>query len=142
MEITKSYFLNGALTEISSILSDLEIYGRYHPLIRKVKRLDNIDNKILYTIIERPYSWLPINISYTAAVKKGLDQIQYEITEIPFTRAFINYKLIPQAESSTEVIFKLVIQSKAIGKSLLQGKMLKAQDQLMDQIKKDLNSKT
>ncbi len=61
----------------------------------------------------------------------AFDEVDYEISGIPFTSVLINYRLFSEADNSTKVQFSLKVQSTGIGKSLLVKMLLKAQDQLM-----------
>jgi len=142
MKATKNYQLTGSSKRIKLILSDINHYGRLHPLIQRVEKLEPVSQGTKYKIIERPYLWLPINIQYKVLVKTNEHEIDYEITEIPFTKAFINYQLNIASENLTNIQFHLTIKSKVFGKKILLNKMLDAQDQLMKAIQNELHSES
>ncbi len=133
------YKILGNLKTIQNILTDLVYYGKLHPLIQSVTKIKNesIDCKA-YRIKERPYSWIPINIFYSAQVKSSENKVEYLISGIPFTKAKINYQLNQINTEETEVIFSLELNSKLIGKRILFNKMIDAQNRLMESINKEL----
>ena len=97
MKRAKNYQIKGELTKVSEILSNLKIYGNLHPLIESVEKLD--DEEEVYTIYEKPFSWLPINLKYRAKVTNTGDlSIKYLISEIPLTTAIIEYDLTKESK--------------------------------------------
>ena len=136
MNRQKQYKINGPLIKIQKKLSNLELFGKLHPLIKEVKKMtkDNIGGSLSYRIIERPYHWFPINIQYSAKVTASENEVVYEISEIPFTKANIRYELKEIKENLTEIKFNLQIDSKLIGKGILMNKMISAQDKVMERI--------
>ena len=140
MEKQKQYKIKGAITKIESILSDLESYSRFHPLIQAAHPINNNDkiNKS-YNIIERPFLWLPIKVKYKAKVMSSDHTIIYKITGLPLTTATIKYQLQQQVGEPTIIDFHLSIDSKLLGKKILGYKMMKAQDELMAVLAQEMN---
>lgn len=136
MEKSKTYTINTSSDIITEILKDLQSYGNFHPLIRKVEKLSSSESGTLYKITERPFKWIPYNIKYTADLTSKNSNIQYEISGMPLTKAYISYQLIQKSKKQTSVQFQLIIASKLPGSRLLLNKMISAQDQLMNSINK------
>jgi len=137
VEKSKTYIANLPLSTIHDILSNLETYGQFHPLITGVEKMPaKKDGHIQYRIKEKPFDSLPMKIQYKAIVKVRPSQIEFEVLELPFTQAYIYYQLKPKTETSTTIDFRLVINSKMPGKRILQRKMFNAQDRLMNAINK------
>lgn len=142
MQLTKLYKLKGQINEIKKILVDLTIYGRLHPLIVNVipqGEETNVGQR--YKIIERPYGWLPLRISYYAVVREDENQIEYQIEGLPLTRAKVNYDLKPLSDDMVEVSFELEVNGLPMANRILANKMLDAQNQLMDSIKEELEAR-
>jgi len=135
MKKSKTYTVASPSKNIVEVLIDLERYGKIHPLIVKVEKFDTINT---YRIFEKPFSWVPLNIQYTAAVKSEMDKISYTISGIPFARVYINYTLIQVSNKSTKANFHLSIESKMIGMQILQYKMMRAQDQFMTALQSEI----
>ena len=140
MEKRKTYSIEGKSEKIAERLKDLEHYGRLHPLIRSVEKLSSSNQGQLYRIIERPFSWIPINIQYKALVKTTRDEIEYAISELPLTQAFITYTLAQESELVTKIQFHLKIKSRATGKRFLLNKVVHAQDQLMHSLQNEIKT--
>ena len=138
MEIEKQYNVVGDLAELQNILINIEYYGRLHPLIKAVKKIENGSNE--YKIKERPYNWIPIHINYLVQVKSFEKRIEYKIIGIPFAKVRIRYSLNQIDKKDTEIIFRLEIDSKLIGKKILGNKMMDAQNQLIKSINEELSS--
>jgi len=137
LEKRKTYTVNLPISEIQKILSNLELFGKFHPLITSVEKMNPTkDGHPQYLIKEKPFDSLPIKIQYKAIVKVQPKYIELEIFDIPFTKAFIYYQMQAVNEASTAVDFRLVINSKMPGKVILQRKMINAQDRLMNAINK------
>jgi len=83
----------------------------------------------------QPFSWLPINISYKAnVVKKDDHSVEYEITEIPFTKAYFKYVFTEEANQTIQIKLRIEILSKIIHKRILMNMMIKAQDKIIASI--------
>lgn len=109
MQLKKTYKITAPINDIQKSLTDIHEYGRLHPLINGVEKTHSPIHEVTnYKITEQPFSWLPINIQYFAAVKSTERKIDYEITGIPLAKAWIHYDL----------------------------KELKAQDELMEEVQK------
>jgi hypothetical protein len=118
---------------------DLKLYGVVLLLIREVKFLEANELGNTYKIIEQPYRWLPFRITYKAIVSVDGNEIRYTVSGIPWTKVQIQYSFeINELERKTVVKFELQIEGKLLvfGQEVLQNKMMKAQDQLMDAIAK------
>ncbi len=72
MEKWKTYLIEGNPDKIGEILHDLEYYGKLHPLIQRVERVDTSEERIQYRITERPFRWMPIIIQYLVFVNAGI----------------------------------------------------------------------
>lgn len=60
MQFQKKYKLTAAIQAVQHALTDLHRYGRLHPLINGVEKLDTAINEWTdYKITERPFNWLP-----------------------------------------------------------------------------------
>lgn len=106
MKIEKRYRLIGELNKVKTIFHNLEYYGIFHPLIRSVKKIENgITNCVEYRIKERPYSWIPIPIMYSAEVKSFENKIEYKIKGIPFTEPQIRYEINQLSEAEINLKF-------------------------------------
>lgn len=139
MQIQKHYRIAGTISDVQHFLIDLHQYGRIHPLINGIEKIDSSTSEIAnYKITERPFNWLPINIQYFASVKSNENAVDYEITGIPFTQGWIHYDLTSLKDEIVEISFNLKITGNWPGKKLLKQKMVKAQDHLMEAIKKEL----
>lgn len=140
MEIEKKYTLEQALEQFLMTFKDLKLYGLVHPLIRGVELLESnaLGNK--YQIVEQPYSYLPFRIKYQALLLSEGNEITYTISGIPWTNAQIQYSFEPnELEDKTTIHFKLNIEGKLPNwaHKILQHKMMKAQDQLMEAIARE-----
>lgn len=139
MNSHKKYTLKGDIEKLREILIDLIYFGKLHPLIKKVEKLNSSNKGSYYKISERPYSWLPVRVNYNALVSHSSEVISYEISNLPMTSATINYQLGSLDSNLIDVDFHLEIKSRAPGKKILQNKMLNAQDRLMDAIQVELS---
>jgi len=138
MKIEKHYRLKGKISNVKKILTNLEFYGKLHPLIKSVEIINNKTTECdEYIISEKPYSWIPIQIKYSAKVKSFENKIEYKIEGLPFSTSKITYKL-NQLPEEIQLKFQLVIEGKLIGKSILLKKMIKAQNELINAINKEL----
>ncbi len=139
MQLQKKYKLTVSIEDIQNILTDIHQYGKLHPLINGVEKthspIQGISN---YKIREQPFSWLPINIKYFASVKSSENKVDYEITGLPFTKAWIHYDLLDLGHQKVEISFNLKIAGYLPGKKILQYKMVKAQDELMEAMQKKI----
>ena len=136
METQLTYLISAPLSTVKSTLGDMKKYGALHPLIKSVTNTEG-DAKQLHNfrIKEKPFTWLPITIFYEAELMTTNDTIEYHITGIPLTKAYLHYDFNKISETETEVIFNLKIKSKLPGKKILQYKMIKAQNQLIEAIR-------
>lgn len=132
MEFDKTYKVKASIETVKKYLIDLNYFGEFHPLIVRVdeKEISSIDYKE-YNVLEKPFLWLPIQISYSARVRHSGESISYEITGIPFTEMNINYTLSEKSESEVDIHFNLVLGGMFMGKKILANKMISAQDVLM-----------
>lgn len=130
MKVDKKYKLAGNLIEVQSLLTDIQLYGKLHPLITQVQHVEDVTQK--YKIWEKPLSWFPITIQYGVKVKSYNNIVEYNITEIPFTTVSIKYELVQTGISETEASFSLQITKGLIGKKMLLNQMVAAQNQLME----------
>lgn len=139
MRIRKVYRLKTKVKDIEEILVDLTVYGRLHPLIINViPEGDETNEGQRYRVVERPFDWLPLKISYWAVVRVTENQIEYKIEGLPMTRARVNYELVSLLENNIEVRFELDVRGLPIAERILANKMLDAQNQLMDSITREL----
>lgn len=139
MQFKKSYHLSASIDTVKQALIDLHQYGQLHPLINGVEKIHSPIQEITnYKITEQPFSWLPINIQYFAAVKFSEREVSYEITGIPLTQAWIAYDLKELKTTEVEISFNLKIAGFLPGKKILQYKMVKAQDELMEAMEKKI----
>ena len=140
MEIEKSYKVFGKLNKLREILVDLKYYGKLHPLIKSINKIeDESKEHVEYEIKERPYKWIPITIKYYAEVRLRQDLIEYRIKGIPVTKVTIKYTLTEVDKQAIRIRFRLKIENNFVGKKILENKMINAQDLLMTAIKKELS---
>jgi len=141
MEIRKTYNIHSREDAVRQVLTDLHQYGRLHPLIKQVEKIDQLTSENpTFKITERPYNWAPIIIQYSATLNLIGDEFEYEITGIPLTKAWIRYSLREIGINETEVNFHLKILGKLPAKKILQGKMVAAQNQLMEAMQKEFST--
>jgi hypothetical protein len=139
MDIEKVYTIDRSIEELFEVFQDLNLYGAVHPLIRGVNFLETNDLGKVYQIVEQPYSCLPFRIKYKAIVSLNSKEIQYIIKGIPWTEAQIKYSFeTNELNNKIAITFQLQIGGKLprFVQKVLQGKMMKAQDQLMDVVAK------
>ncbi len=133
---TITYKVKGSIDQVVPIYADLNKFAEYHPLISKVEEINFSKVDRLYKVYEKPFSWLPVRISYKAKVIQKSDfTVAYEITEIPFTRAFFNYVFSAESNDSVQIRLSIELQSKMIHKKILMNMMTKAQDRVVDSIR-------
>jgi carbon monoxide dehydrogenase subunit G len=140
MGIEKRYTLDQSLEQILMIFQDLKRYALVHPLIRGVELLESNELGSKYLIIEQPYAYLPFRVKYQVVVLSEGNEITYTISGLPWTDAQIQYSFESNVlEGKTAINFKLKIEGKLPnwGHKVLQHKMMKAQDQLMEAIAKE-----
>lgn len=113
-------------------------YGELHPLIKEVTPLFCTKTPEVYKIKERPYVWLPLIIYYKACVQIEGQNIVYEVTDIPKSKAKLTYTIFDSNEG-TRVKFQLLLVSNLVGKKILFKKMQKAQDALMNNLQTKTN---
>lgn len=132
------YIVYKSLAEVREIFSNLKAYGDFHPLIHKVTPLEKVvnDDFTFFKIHERPYSWLPIKISYFALVCRKDQTIEYTIKGIPFSQPKVSYQLTSLSSHSTQLDYKLNIKGLPIIRSILKKKMVQAQEDLIVSINK------
>ncbi len=115
MKTIKHYNVIGEYSKLNTILTNLEYYGEFHPLIQTVAKVDRGDvDYTEFRIKERPFRWIPISIFYAANVRSSVNRIQYEIIGIPFTKPHIEYELTPLSDREIKVTFQLIIHSNFI----------------------------
>ena len=135
MVTTKVFLINGSLDQITPYLVDLSEYAKIHPLISHAVRIPPLDQSH-FKVFEKPYSFLPIKISYSAEILASANEITYDISGLPFETVFINYTFSEKAKNATEINFKITIESILAGKKILSGKMISAQEELMKNLNK------
>jgi len=139
MKFEKVYKLNGEINKVREILQNLKYYGELHPLIKSVEKMEvDTDGNKEFLIRERPYKWIPITIVYSAEVKCNENTVEYIIKGIPLAKPLIKYDLVELSKGDIDLNFELIIEGLLPGKSILLNKMVKAQDQLMASINKEL----
>jgi len=135
MEFVKEYMIRRRLDEVTSIFTDLRLYGDYHPLIRSVDLVQNRSGgSKMFLIHERPFHWLPINIQYAAEITALENIIDYNISKVPLLRPSIRYELRSKSEKLTLITFNLKVEGFPIVRNILLSKMIKAQDALIESI--------
>jgi hypothetical protein len=135
---SKNYLIDGNLSQVVPQLVDLSIYADLHPLIFKAIKKEGVENT--YDIHERPFTWLSINIKYSASVTHNESSIKYDVNGLPFPKVVIKYELIEKAELIVEIAFNIQIEGILPGKVFLMNKMFKAQDELMLNLQNKLNT--
>jgi len=134
---TITYTIKGSLDQVVSIYADLNKFADHHPLIQKVDVLDSKPSEQLYAIYEQPFSWLPFKINYRARViQKDERTFDYEITEIPFTKAYFKYVFTEEANQTIQIKLRIEILSKIIHKRILMNMMINAQDKIIASIQR------
>lgn len=137
MKIDKQYKVYGQFETIKNYFVDLNYFGKFHPLIKKVDQKGFSSNECSeYKVKEKPFNWLPINIYYSAKVFHFDNIVEYEVVGIPFTKMNIKYVFNKISDNEVHIEFNLVLSGLLIGKSILANKMLSAQDELMNEINK------
>jgi hypothetical protein len=128
----KKYSVYKNIEKIRTVLTNLEIYAEIHPQIISARLLRSGpgSNKI-YQIIEQPYRWLPVKITYQAKVSVTGDTITYQISGLPTLQPVMVYQLTSIDSGKTQVLFGLSISGNPLAQRILAHKMLNAQDRFM-----------
>jgi len=126
---TKSYTLSAPVSSVRSVLTNLEQYGRLHPLITSATKIE----KDIFKIRERPFRSIPIHINYFARVIDTPDQIKQQVWGLPLVSLEISYSL-EEKESATQVQVNITATAPPIVRRVLLNKMMAAQDELMRSI--------
>jgi len=139
MEIEKTYLIQCDLIGIHEILTNLDYYGRLHPLIKSTRKIQIVSKDQQEWIVkERPYPKIPINIEYSVRVKSSTNIVEYEIIGIPFTKVNIKYNLLQTEPKKTDAVFSLKLKGPFISNKILMNKMKAAQNQLIISINQEL----
>ena len=107
-------------------------YARFHPIILSATEVAASPSK--FKIIERPFSLVPIKISYFAERSDTNNKFKYDITGIILTKVVMTYRFEEIADNETRVDWRVDIDSKLPIEKWLAGKMLRAQHALIDNI--------
>ncbi len=130
-EQSQSFEVNVSIEECSRILSDLPTFGRLHPLIRRV-RLDK-KHKNTYSVVEKPFAFIPINIRYTARLEVlDTHHLKYHITGLGLYKPILDYRLHNIGKNKTKVQCTIQIHERGPGRKYLLKRMFQAQDQLWE----------
>ncbi|MCB0686815.1 MAG: hypothetical protein KDC53_09825 [Saprospiraceae bacterium] len=130
------YRLNKSVSFVKEILMNLELYGRYHPLIRSVLLKSSKEGKYQFEITEYPFPKLPIKVQYCARVLENSIGVHYEIVGLPLHHVEFQYKIINNNDAEMQVHLDLQISGLPFIRGILAHKILKAQKELMDNIEK------
>lgn len=128
---TKSYSIEADANQVKEIFADLVQFGEYHPLIKKVVEISSNDMETLYTINEKPFSWLPFKVNYKAKVTVSDNHIKYYLFEMPGNTVEMNYFILEDPDGKTKIDLTIEIFGRDLGKKMLLRKMFEAQDQIM-----------
>ncbi len=83
MKIVKAYSIHSDLSDVHKILTDIDYYGRIHPLIRSTRKIqtESKDHQE-WEIKERPYRNIPINITRRYEMKNFVPKCRLIIFNI------------------------------------------------------------
>ena len=118
------HFKNRNIKELEEVISNVVLFGKYHPLITKVN--NEGDNK--YKIHERPFDLVPIKIYYDVQVIKKSGSIIYLISSLPLYKPELTFRLQTASNANAILEVTLEIAGIGLGKNFLIKKMLEAQD--------------
>ncbi len=129
VEKTATFEVSLSHEECADILLDMNRFGDYHPLINRVTLDKKKENT--YSVRERPFNWLPLNIFYKARIEK-LDSfhIQFYITKLGWYKPVFEYTLSSIDQNTTKIKCRVSIAERGPGRNYLLKRMFQSQDEL------------
>ncbi len=128
MQKSRVYEVSRSAERVEAMHLNMSHFADLHPLIQSIT---HIGDGPLYSVKERPISWIPLFISYRAKVLSRERIIEYHITGLPFRNVRLQYKFEEIHSNSSRLVFTITINSCLLGKHFLANKMLKAEDQVL-----------
>jgi len=129
--------INKSKDEVQQVIEDLERYGKFHPLITNVEKINDGNFKVK----ERPYSWLPISIGYRVFVEElTAEKAVYGFSSLVWFKPKFTYRLESQSLDTTKIQLAIRIEGPPIGRQILINKMVAAQLQLWQAFEQSLNN--
>jgi hypothetical protein len=122
-----NFTIEKPVSEVKDIIGDLRTFGDYHPLITSVTET----SESTYEVKERPYSWLPLSIRYSARIELQSDtRIIYRISKLVLFKPRFTYEFLSEESKSTNFQFTIQIEGPPLGRKILLNKMIDAQVRL------------
>lgn len=122
----QTYTINHSVDVVKNILTRLDIFGDYHPLI--LETLQMADG--LYRIKEQPFSFLPFRFYYQCKVTVKENEVRYHIKGIPIMNPYMFFKLSATADAQSKLDVYIRVASVPLIKTILLSKMFSAQDSI------------
>lgn len=129
----KSQMLDCSCSDIKPIFEDLTRYGSFHPLIKDVVQISEGPDNIA-KIIEQPFRLIPIKIHYYARVHSSGSTLSYSIFGITAMAPQFDMSFDSVSNTACRYNYEINIKGNSPFKKLLQRKMYRAQESLLNAI--------